>query len=71
MRLQLADALWQVAYLLGVSIRRKEKIKAGRVTSFTYLRDHNKGWIGKTIRKTPEWRREPTFMICQTICALV
>ncbi|KAH8723104.1 hypothetical protein GQ44DRAFT_751051 [Phaeosphaeriaceae sp. PMI808] len=41
-------AIWQLSYHLLITVRRKDAIKAGRPTSFTWLRkSYAKTWIGK------------------------
>ncbi|GAA94280.1 hypothetical protein E5Q_00929 [Mixia osmundae IAM 14324] len=63
--------VWQVAYYVLIVVARKEKIKQGRVTSFTYLQADTKGAIGKIIAKVPPPRREVTFMFCQFIYTII
>lgn len=47
--------IWQSAYHFFITHRRKEKIKAGRVTSFEYLRkSYGKTKIGHWVNSLPE-----------------
>ena len=47
-------------------MRRREKIAAGRPTSFTWLRkSYSKTWIGKLVLRLPETAQEPAFMFIQ------
>lgn len=63
---------WQMAYLFLISVRRAEKIAAGRPTSFTWLRkSYAKAWIGKIVLSFPESLQEPAFMLVQYIYALL
>lgn len=57
---------WQLAYHLMISVRRADKIAAGRPTSFTWLRkSYAKAWIGKFVNSRPAALQEPTFMLVQ------
>ena len=59
-------AIWQLSYHFGITVRRREKIAAGRPTSFTWLRkSYAKAWIGKFVLSLPEWGQEPAFMMIQ------
>jgi hypothetical protein len=59
-------AVWQLSYHFGITVRRREKIAAGRPTSFTWLRkSYSKAWIGKFVLSLPEWGQEPAFMMIQ------
>ncbi|KAI1853445.1 hypothetical protein JX265_012736 [Neoarthrinium moseri] len=57
---------WQLAYYFFITVRRREKIAAGRPTSFTWLRkSYSKAWIGKLVLSLPSWAQEPAFMMIQ------
>ncbi|KAJ2973332.1 hypothetical protein NQ176_g6668 [Zarea fungicola] len=59
-------ALWQLSYYFFITVRRREKIAAGRPTSFTWLRrSYARTWIGKFVLSMPEALQEPTFMMIQ------
>lgn len=65
-------AIWQLSYHVFITVRRREKIAAGRPTSFTWLRRSYKGtWIGKFVLRQPEYLQEPTFMMIQYVYALL
>ncbi|KAL5599016.1 hypothetical protein BROUX41_003666 [Berkeleyomyces rouxiae] len=65
-------AIWQLSYYLLISIRRREKIAAGRPTSFTWLRrSYSKVWIGKIVLAQRECLQEPIFMIIQYFYAVL
>lgn len=59
-------AVWQLGYHFLITVRRREKIAAGRPTSFTWLR---KSWaknpIGKFVLSLPESLQSPAFMCIQ------
>lgn len=58
--------IWQFAYYFFITVRRKEKIAAGRPTSFTWLRkSYSKTWIGKLVLGRPERMQEACFMMIQ------
>ena len=59
----LADLVWQALYYYYVIVARKEKIKQGRATSFTFLINDKKRLIGKIAAKVPEQYREFAFMV--------
>lgn len=64
-------AFWQLSYHFFITVRRREKIAAGRPTSFTWLRrSYAKSWIGKIILGLPEQLQEPGFMLTQYVYAL-
>ena len=56
-------SIWQLAYYQFVIVARKDKIKQGRATSFTFLINDKKRLIGKIAAKVPEGRREFTFIV--------
>ncbi|EHK15150.1 uncharacterized protein TRIVIDRAFT_175513 [Trichoderma virens Gv29-8] len=59
-------AIWQLSYYFFITVRRREKIAAGRPTSFTWLRrSYAKTWIGKFVLARPDALQEPTFMMIQ------
>ncbi|RSL46238.1 hypothetical protein CEP53_010401 [Fusarium sp. AF-6] len=58
--------IWQLSYYFFITVRRKEKIAAGRPTSFTWLRkSYSKTWIGKFVLAQPERMQEACFMMIQ------
>jgi len=65
-------AVWQLSYHFLITVRRREKIAAGRPTSFTWLRkSYSKAWIGKMVLSLPESLQEPAFMLIQYFYALL
>lgn len=63
--------LWQLSYHFLITVRRREKIAAGRPTSFTWLRkSYSKYWIGKLVLGLPDKLQEPAFMMVQYMYAL-
>ena len=65
-------AVWQISYHIFISVRRAEKIAAGRPTSFTWLRkSYSKTWIGRFVLRQPNALQEPTFMMIQYVYALL
>lgn len=64
-------ALWQLSYHVLITVRRRDKIAAGRPTSFTWLRkSFAKRWIGKLVLALPEHLQEPAFMLIQYLFAV-
>lgn len=56
-------AIWQMSYYYFITVRRRDKIAAGRLTSFTWLRrSYSKVWIGRFVLSLPEALQEPAFM---------
>lgn len=56
-------ALWQANYYIFITVRRREKIAAGRLTSFVWLRRSYKGtFLGRIVERQPETLQEITFM---------
>ncbi|KAK6503511.1 hypothetical protein TWF481_008527 [Arthrobotrys musiformis] len=54
---------WQANYHFFITIRKAEKIAAGRPTSFTWLRQsYSKTWLGKFVLSLPESLQEFAFM---------
>ncbi|KAI0515372.1 hypothetical protein F5B22DRAFT_607032 [Xylaria bambusicola] len=65
-------AVWQLSYYVFITVRRREKIAAGRPTSFTWLRrSYSKVWIGKIVLSLPEGLQEPAFMMIQYLYAVL
>lgn len=65
-------AFWQLTYYFFITVRRREKIAAGRPTSFVWLRrSYSKVWIGKFVLSLPEKLQEPAFMFIQYIYAVL
>ena len=64
-------AVWQLSYHFLITVRRRERIAAGRPTSFTWLRkSYAKSWIGRVILGLPDQLQEPAFMLVQYAYAL-
>ncbi|SLM34413.1 Protein of unknown function DUF2838 [Lasallia pustulata] len=64
-------ALWQLSYHFLITVRRRDKIAAGRPTSFTWLRkSYAKSWIGRLVLSLPEQLQETAFMLVQYVYAL-
>jgi hypothetical protein len=56
-------AVWQFSYHFFITVRRREKIAAGRPTSFTWLRkSYAKNFLGKFVLSLPNSLQEPAFM---------
>ncbi|CCG81815.1 Putative uncharacterized protein [Taphrina deformans PYCC 5710] len=67
-----AYVIWQTLYYVFIQVRRQEKIKAGRPTSFTWLlKSYSKTWIGKQVLRLPEALQPFAFMGIQFAYALV
>ncbi|KAK4657982.1 hypothetical protein QC762_202770 [Podospora pseudocomata] len=65
-------AIWQLSYYFFITVRRRDKIAAGRPTSFTWLRQsYSKVWIGKFVLGLPEALQEPAFMFIQYAYAVL
>ncbi|KAI9675110.1 MAG: hypothetical protein M1817_001518 [Caeruleum heppii] len=65
-------ALWQLSYHFIITVRRREKIAAGRPTSFTWLRrSYSKTWIGRFVLWLPAILQEPAFMLIQYSYAVI
>ncbi|KAI1423727.1 hypothetical protein F5Y12DRAFT_715991 [Xylaria sp. FL1777] len=65
-------AVWQLSYYFFITVRRREKIAAGRPTSFTWLRrSYSKVWIGKIVLSLPASLQEPAFMLIQYLYAVL
>ncbi|KAI9790481.1 MAG: hypothetical protein M1816_005145 [Peltula sp. TS41687] len=64
--------IWQISYHILITIRRREKIAAGRPTSFTWLRkSYAKRWIGKAVLSLPASLQETAFMFIQYSYAVI
>ncbi|RLV94469.1 putative membrane protein [Spathaspora sp. JA1] len=59
--------IWQVSYHYFISIRKKDKIEQGKVTSFSYLRKKNqKTLLGKFVNGLPYlWMQTLAFTLIQ------
>lgn len=65
-------AVWQLSYYFFITVRRREKIAAGRPTSFTWLRrSYSKVWIGRVVLSLPDNLQEPAFMLTQYCYAVL
>ncbi|RFU31789.1 hypothetical protein B7463_g4551, partial [Scytalidium lignicola] len=65
-------AVWQLSYHFFITVRRREKIAAGRPTSFTWLRkSYSKAWIGRFVLSLPLPLQEPAFMLIQYFYAVL
>lgn len=65
-------AFWQLSYYFFITVRRRDKIAAGRPTSFTWLRkSYSKTWIGKVVLSLPSMLQEPAFMLIQYLYAVL
>ncbi|KUI58845.1 hypothetical protein VP1G_06137 [Cytospora mali] len=59
-------AVWQLSYYFFITVRRRDKIAAGRPTSYTWLRkSYSKAWIGKLVLSLPESLQGVAFMLIQ------
>lgn len=59
--------IWQVTYHYFITVRRKDKIAKGRITSFTYLKKKNsKSRLGKFVNSLPyAWMQVTAFTLIQ------
>lgn len=59
--------IWQVGYHYFITVRRREQIAKGRVTSFTYLKEKNsKSFLGRLVNKQPyAWMQVTLFTLIQ------
>lgn len=65
-------AIWQLSYHILITVRRRDKIAAGRPTSFTWLRrSYSKKWIGRAVLALPESLQETAFMFIQYCYAVI
>lgn len=59
-------AVWQLSYYFFITVRRREKIAAGRPTSFTWLRkSYSKSLLGRMVLSLPDSLQESAFMLIQ------
>ncbi|KAJ9643377.1 hypothetical protein H2199_004056 [Coniosporium tulheliwenetii] len=59
-------AVWQLSYHFLITVRRRDKIAAGRPTSFTWMRkSYANTLLGKTVLHLPDSLQEPAFMLIQ------
>lgn len=59
-------AVWQMSYYFFITVRRRDKIAAGRPTSYTWLRkSYAKAWIGKLVLSLPDSLQGAAFMLIQ------
>ncbi|ROW15523.1 hypothetical protein VPNG_02292 [Cytospora leucostoma] len=59
-------AIWQLSYYLLITVRRRDKIAAGRPTSYTWLRkSYSKAWLGSLVLSLPESLQGIAFMLIQ------
>lgn len=64
--------IWQFFYHAFITVRRRDKIAAGRPTSFTYLRkSYSSTWIGKAVLSLPTPFQETAFMFLQYSYAIL
>ncbi|OTA82403.1 hypothetical protein M434DRAFT_25008 [Hypoxylon sp. CO27-5] len=65
-------AVWQLSYYFFITVRRRDKIAAGRPTSFTWLRrSYSKTWIGRIVLSLPNGLQEFAFMVIQYLYAVL
>lgn len=65
-------AVWQLFYHFMITVRRREKIAAGRPTSFTWLRrTYAKNILGRLVLSLPQALQESAFMMIQYSYALL
>lgn len=66
-------AVWQLTYYFFITVRRREKIAAGRPTSYTWLRkSYAQTWIGRFVLRMPGAAlQEATFMLIQYLYAVL
>lgn len=59
--------IWQVSYHYFITVRRREQIAKGRVTSFTYLKKKNsKTFLGRIVNGLPyTWMQVGAFSLIQ------
>ncbi|KAJ5624238.1 hypothetical protein N7510_000547 [Penicillium lagena] len=63
--------IWQSMYHIMITVRRADKIREGRPTSFTWLRkSYSKAWIGRFVLSLPESLQGLAFMLIQYAYAL-
>lgn len=65
-------AVWQLSYHFLITVRRRDKIAAGRPTSFTWLRkSYAETWLGKILLSLPDSLQEAAFMLIQYVYAVL
>ncbi|KAE9968511.1 hypothetical protein BLS_005812 [Venturia inaequalis] len=65
-------AVWQLSYHFFISVRRRDKIAAGRPTSYTWLRkSFGPTWLGRLVLSLPDSLQEPAYMMIQYLYALL
>ncbi|TKA32415.1 hypothetical protein B0A50_01521 [Salinomyces thailandicus] len=65
-------AVWQLTYHFLITVRKRQKIAAGRPTSFTWLKkSYRDNPLGKFVLSCPESLQEPAFMCIQYSYALL
>lgn len=65
-------AVWQLSYHFLITVRKRQKIAAGRPTSFTWLRkSYRSNFLGKFVLSFPESMQEVIFMCIQYGYALL
>ena len=65
-------AMWQLTYHLLITVRKRQKIAAGRPTSFTWLRkSYANNPLGKFVLSFPESWQETVFMFIQYSYAML
>lgn len=65
-------AIWQLSYHFLITVRKRNKIAAGRPTSFTWLRrSYRNNVLGKFVLSFPENLQESVFMVIQYSYALL
>lgn len=68
-------AVWQLSYYFFITVRRREKIAAGRPTSFTWLRkSYSKSLLGRLVLSLPDSLQETAFMLIQyayAVCTML
>lgn len=65
-------AVWQLSYHFMITVRRRDKIAAGRPTSFTWLRkSYAKNPLGRFVLSLPDSLQEPAFMLIQYTYAVL
>lgn len=64
--------IWQILYYYFIQVRKRDKIAAGRPTSFTWLRrSYAKTWLGRMVLRFPEKSQPYCYMTIQFLYTLV
>ncbi|KAG9126972.1 hypothetical protein FRC07_001190 [Ceratobasidium sp. 392] len=64
--------IWQTLYWKFVLVDKRKKIESGqRTTSFSFLLNEKRGFIGKILGATPPRRREMYFMLGQLLYSIL